>query len=153
MVVMKLTYETGTATLIQFLVLGLLNLANGLNSIISTCHSGKDCVNNALVSAIFYMLAAGWFAALWVIGYLAQERRSKMLARLLIAAEALVALVAFFNAKHHSDFLSLFTSLVDLVLAVWIITIAFRLMRSGGGRVVSHGRSGRNRPRQRRKTT
>jgi uncharacterized membrane protein HdeD (DUF308 family) len=149
---MKLSYETGTATLIQFMVLGILNLVNGLNSIISSCHSGKDCATNAIVTPIYYILVTGWFASLWVLGYFAQERRSKWLARLLICAEGLVALVALFNAKHHNEFIGFFTSIVDLVLAVWVAFIAFRLMRAGPSRVVKGGRSGRNRPRQRKKT-
>jgi uncharacterized membrane protein HdeD (DUF308 family) len=153
MVAMKLSYETGTATLIQFMVLGVLNIFNGLNSIVATCRSGHDCVTNALVSAILYILLVGWFAILWVLGYMAQERRSKLLAQMLIAAEGLVALVALFNVKHHNDLIGLVTSVVDLVLALWIITLAFRLMLSGGQRVVKTGRSGRNRPRQRKRPT
>jgi len=146
---MKLTYETGTATLIQFMVLGLLNILNSLNSIITSCYHGKDCVTNAMVSFIFYILLVGWYAALWVIGYLAQEKRNKLLAQLLICAEGLVALLAVFNIKHHNDLLGLFTSIVDLGFTIWIITLAFRLMRSDGKRVVRHRR---NRPRQRQKT-
>lgn len=151
---MKISYETGTATLIQFMVLGILNLATSLNSIISACHSGKDCMTQAIVTPIYYILLTGWFASLWVLGYFAQERRSKWLARLLICAEGLVAIVALFNAKHHVDFIGLVTSIADLILAAWVILVAFRLMLSGGNRVVSHsrgGRQGRNRPRQRKK--
>lgn len=146
---MRLKYQTGTGTLIQLIVLGLLNIATGLQSIITTCHhDGGSCVSNTLTSAIFYILTVGWFAILVVIGYGAQEKRSKRLAQLLICAEALTALVALFNIKlnlhYRNGFLSLFTSLADLILALWIITLAFRLMRAGHGRVVS-----RQRPRHR----
>lgn len=147
---MKLTYETAIATLIQFVTLTLLNVANGLNSVISTCHSsGSDCISNMIVSLIFFLLTAAWFAFVWVLGYSAQERRSRRLAQLLIAAEALIALVAFFNAKHHTDWLSLATSIIDLGLSLWIITLAWRLMKSGGGRVVTQ----KSRPRQRPRST
>jgi len=143
---MKFTYETAVATLIQFITLSLLGIANGLDSIITTCHSdGTDCVSNMLVSIIFFLLTTAWFGAVWVIGYMAQERRSRHIARLLIMAELLVALIAFFNAKHHTDILSLATSIIDLCLALWIVTLAWRLMRSGGGRVVHRGRSRRRR--------
>jgi hypothetical protein len=143
---MKLTYQTGVATLIQFIVLGLLNIANGLDSIITTCrHAGGDCVGNVFSSVVFYILAVSWFGIVWIIGYAAQERRSKRLAQLLIAAEGLISLVALFNVKldlkYHNGFLSLFTSLVDLAMAVWIITLAFRLMRAGTGRVVTKQRA------------
>jgi hypothetical protein len=143
---MKLTYETATATLIQFIVLGLLNIANGLDSIVTTCHhAGGDCVGNIFSSLIFYILTVGWFGAVLVVGYAAQERRSKRLAQLLIAAEGFIGLVALFNVKlnlkYHSGFLSLGTSLADLLLAIWIITLAYRLMRAGGKRITPRNRS------------
>lgn len=139
---MKLTYQTGVATLIQFILLSFLGIANGANSVISTCrHDGTDCVSNLIVSIIFFILTAMWFGAIWLIGYTAQDRRHRRLAQLLIAAEAFVALIALFNARHHTDLLGLFTSLVDLVLAVWIVSLAFRLMRAGDRRVVRGGRS------------
>jgi purine-cytosine permease-like protein len=141
----KLKYETGIATLIQFITLSLLGLANGGNSVVTTCrHDGGDCISNLIVSIIFYILTVGFFAVIWIMGAIAQERRSKRFAQALIAIEAFIALIALFNARHHTDILGLFTSLVDLGLAIWIITLAFRLMRAQGGRVVSH-----HRPRQR----
>jgi hypothetical protein len=147
---MKLTYETATATLIQFLALGLLNIANSLYSIITTCHHpGGDCVGNMFSSLIFYIFITGWFGVICILGYLAQDRRSKRLAQLLIMAEASVSLVALFNIKlnlkYHSGLLSLATSIVDVVLALWIISLAFRLMRAGGGRVVAKQRARRRR--------
>ena len=141
---MRLTYETSTGTLIQFIVLSFLNIGNGANSIIANCRHHNDCVINVLTSIVFYMLVVVWFGTLWVLGYLAQDRRSKRLAQLLICAELLVAAIALFNAKHHTDALGLFTSAVDLLLALWIIIMAFRLMRAGTGRVVT-----RHRPRER----
>jgi hypothetical protein len=146
---MHLKYQTAVATLVQFILLSLLGIANGLNSIVTTCHSsGSDCVSNTIVSLIFFILTAAWFGAIWIVGYAAQERRSKRLAQLLICGEGLVALVAYFNARHHTDALGLITSIVDLILALWIITLAFRLMRSSGGRIVTKQR-GAGRPRKR----
>ena len=148
---MKLTYETAIATFVQFVALSLLNIANGTNSVITTCRSdGSNCVSNLIVSLIFFLLVTGWFAAVWLLGYMAQERRSRRLAQLLIIVEACVALVALFNAKHHTDALSLATSLIDLALAIWVITLAYRLMRAGGGRVVVTRSLTRQRHRQRR---
>lgn len=145
---MKLTYETATATLIQFIVLGLLNIANGLNSVITTCHrTGTDCVSNLLVSIIFFILVMIWFGFICFLGYMAQERRSKRFAQLLILAELMIVMVAYFNARHHTDFLSLATSLIDLVLALWIITLAFRLMRAKGKRITTVKRRSRQRKR------
>jgi purine-cytosine permease-like protein len=144
----KLTYQTAIATLIQFITLSFLGIANGINSVVSTCRHDTDCISNLIVSIIFFILTAAWFGVIWIIGAIAQERRSKKFAFILIGAEALIALVALFNARHHTDILGLVTSVTDLLLALWIITLAFRLMRSGGGRVVT----GQHRRRQRRHT-
>jgi len=138
---MKLTYETGTATLIQFIVLGLLNIGTALTSTVHDCRQeNADCLGTIFISFIFYLVVVGWFAAVWVLGYMAQERRSRRLAQLLIMAEGLIALVALFDAKHHNDKLGLITSVADFVLALWIISLAWRLMRSGGRRIVSSQR-------------
>ncbi|HEY5152349.1 MAG TPA: hypothetical protein VII55_00070 [Candidatus Saccharimonadales bacterium] len=144
---MKLTYQTGVATLIQFITLSFLGIANGANSVVTTCrHDSTNCISNLIVSLIFFILTAAWFGIVWILGYTAQERRSRRLAQLLMCAEALIALIALFNAKHHIDALSLFTSLVDLILAVWIISLAFRLIRAGNTRVVAKQGRGRRRP-------
>jgi len=142
----KLTYQTGIATLIQFITLSFLGMANGMNSIVTTCrHDSGDCMNNVFVSIIFFILTALWFGTVWILGTLAQERRSKRLALLLVGAELLIAMVAYFNARHHTDILSLVTSLIDLVLALWIITLAVRLIRSKGERITSGSRRRRRR--------
>ncbi len=142
----KLTYQTAVATLIQFITLSFLGIANGLNSIVSTCrHDGTDCINNVIVSIIFFILTVMWFGAVWILGTLAQERRSKRLAILLIGAEAFIAMIAYFNARHHTDILGLGTSLIDLVLALWIITLAFRIIRSKGERITTSGKRRRRR--------
>jgi uncharacterized membrane protein len=139
---MKITYETGIATLAQFSVLGLLNIGNSLNSIVTTCHThGSNCLTNSLTSILFFMLAVIWFGMVWSAGYFAQKRRSKRLCLLLIGGEALTAIVALSNAKHHTDVLSLFTSLADIGFAVWVSLLAFRLIRARGGRIVASERS------------
>lgn len=142
---MKLPQDTAVATFIQFIVLSLLNIANGANSIIVTCHkSSSDCSNNIISSLVFFILLVIWFALVWQLGYWAQETRSRKLAFLLICAEGMIALIAYFNAKHHNNFLELATSMIDLVLALWIIYLAVRLWRAGDKRLVARQR--RRRP-------
>jgi uncharacterized membrane protein len=145
---MKLKYQTGIATMIQFITLSFLGIANGANSVVATCrHDNTDCVSNLIVSIIFFILTALWFGAVWILGAMAQESRNKRLALLLIGAEGMIALVASFNAKHHNDLLGLVTSLIDLALAVWIIILAWRLLTSDGKRITSGGgRRRRRRP-------
>lgn len=146
---MRLTYETGTAALIQFIVLGLLNIADALDSIITTCnHAGGDCVGNLLSSVIFYFLIVIWFGIILLIGFGAQQKRNKRLAQLLICAELAVVVVAAYNIKldlsYHNGFLSLITSLVDVLLSVWVISLALRLLKASGGRVVRRQRRGKS---------
>jgi hypothetical protein len=133
---MKLTYETGTATLIQFIVLGLLNIATGIGSTVSSCRTDSDCLGSVFLNFIFYLVLVAWFGTVTVLGFAAQQKRSKRLAQILICAEGLVALVSLFDAKHHNDLLGLITSVADFILAAWVIILAFRLMRANGGRVV-----------------
>ncbi|HVA11537.1 MAG TPA: hypothetical protein VNG32_05250 [Candidatus Dormibacteraeota bacterium] len=146
---MRLTYETGTAAMIQFIVLGVLNIGTALQSIITTCsHSGGDCVGNLLSSVIYYVLIVGWFGVILLLGFAAQEGRNKRLALSVICAELAVFVVAGYNIKldhfgFHNGILSLVTSCVDVLLSIWVITIAYRLTKSSGGRVVKRQRRSR----------
>lgn len=147
---MNLKYQTAVATLVQFITLTLLGIANAVNSMVATCrHDSPNCASNIMVSLVFFIFTAGWFGAIWILGYTAQERRSKRLAQLLIAVEAFVGLIALFNARHHTDLLGLSTSIIDLILVLWVISLAFRLMRSDGKRITKT--RSRSRQRQRRK--
>jgi len=142
---MKLTYETGIATLIQFIVLSILNIIDAIYSIVDTCaHSGGSCIPNMLTSIVFYILVVVWFGFLVLLGFSAQAKRNKRLCKLLIGAELLVFVVAGYNIKlgitYHNGPLTLFTSLIDLVMSVWIISLALRLMRAGNARVVNRQR-------------
>jgi cytochrome c biogenesis factor len=146
---MRLKYETGTATLIQFIVLGLLNIADALQSIITTCtHSGGDCVGNLLSSIIFYFLIIIWFGIILMIGFGAQHARSKRLARVLVCAELAVIVVAAYNIKldlkYHNGYLSLITSFVDVVLSAWVIYLTFHLLKASGRRVMKRQRRTKN---------
>lgn len=142
---MKLRYQTGTATLIQFVVLVLLNLVNAVISSVSGCHDGSGCTTSIFTSVVYFLLLALWFGVLLIIGAGAQEKRSKRMCQILIAAEGMVALIALFDLKHYPNIMGLITSLVDALLALWVIILAFRLMRSGGGRIVTSQRARKRR--------
>jgi membrane-associated HD superfamily phosphohydrolase len=144
---MRLTYETGVATLIQFITLSFLNIGSTVSSIIDTCHhnNNSDCVTNMLSSVVFYLLIVSWFGIIAAIGYRAQTNRSRRMAKILILSELVVFVVAAYNIKlglaYHNNAISLFTSLIDTILAIWVITLAFRLTTAKGGRVVGRHRS------------
>lgn len=139
---MRITYETGIVTFIQFVTGSLLAIANNIYSIVSTCHSsGNDCVSNSIISLIYILVEIFAFAFIWILGFAAQNRRSRPLARLLILIELVVIGVTLINIKGwNHNLLSLFTSLLDLALALWVILLAWRLSHANGGRVVTHAR-------------
>ncbi|HEX7368491.1 MAG TPA: hypothetical protein VF261_02445 [Candidatus Saccharimonadales bacterium] len=146
---MALRYQTGTATITQFIVMMLLTFANGIYNIVSQCVAHNQCVENTVSSALYILLMAVWLMFLSVLGYAAQDKRSRPISRVLIGAEALVAIVALFNARHFPNLLGLATSLVDCGLAIWVIVLAWRINRASGGRIVANTS---NRQRQRKHT-
>jgi len=140
----KLTYETGIATLVQFIALSLLNIGTQLTSIVTTCHShSSNCLTNSLSSIGYFLLIVIWFGLVWVLGYFAQKHRSRRLCLTLIFAEFMILVVAISNARHHTDVLGFITSLADVGLAMWVVYLAVRLMRARGGRIVSSERARR----------
>jgi hypothetical protein len=102
-----------------------------------------------LSSVVFYILVMAWFGFIMFLGLTAQAKRSKRLATFLIGAEALIILFAIYNVKlnlaSNNAYLSLFTSLLDIAISAWVIVLAYSLMKSGGGRVVSKRRTRRSR--------
>ncbi len=144
-------HQLANIALVQFILMCFLGLANGAYSIGSTCSQHDDCLSNAVVSIVYWLLIAVWFGFLWILAYTAQERRSKKLIWLLIGGQAMVALISSFNARHHPDVLGLITSIVDFVLAIWVIILALRLLRAKGGRLVVKQRSAGGRARRRRR--
>ena len=148
---MKLTYETSVATFIQFIIVSLFILGTQLGSSVTGCFksSATDCITNLITSLIFFLLAAISFGFIWLLGYAAQNRRSRRLAQFLIAVEGFIGLLALFSIKLNSGSRSasgLIASFGVLVMAGWIVSLAFRLMRAGTGRVVTPQRRRRRPP-------
>ncbi len=135
--------------MIQFVIIALLNFVGAVINIVVECHdasSGYECASSAAIDMVYVILLAGWFGFIWVLAYAAQQRRDHRLAAILMGAEAMVLVVSLFNAKHYPNLLGLITSLVDAAFAVWIIFLAFRLIRAKGGRIRT---STSSRPRRR----
>ena len=138
MIIRALTkYQVSTIALIQFIAMSLFGIANAINSIVVACKANDgSCGSSTFTSLVYFLLIVGWFAVLWVLAFTAQQTRSRKLAFLLMGAEGLVAMIALFNANNHVDLLGLVTSVVDLVLAIWIILLAMRLLHAGNTRLV-----------------
>jgi hypothetical protein len=136
---MKLKYETGIATLVQFIVLELLGIPIVLVELISACSShSSQCSTNVFLSPVLFLLKAALYAGIAVIGYMAQSQRSRRLAQLLIICEFCLIPFSLFNLRHDTDLLTKIASGLGPLFAIWIILLAFRLARSKGGRIVKH---------------
>jgi uncharacterized membrane protein len=134
---MRIHYQTGIATLVQFTAMSALGVISGINSSLGACtKQDGNCSTNVLLSVVFFLLTALFFAAVWVLGSTAQNQRSSLLARALILIELGIVLVALFNIQHRSNLLNLATSVLDIGLASWIIILAYRLSKSKGARIV-----------------
>jgi len=138
---MAVKYQTGISTLAQFVTITFLNIVSLVITSVQGCvKSPGDCVGDTTLNLLYLLVLAGWFAFLWVLGYATQDRRSKRLAQLLIAAETVVFLAAALDAKHHPDILGLLTSLADLGFAALTILLAWRIWHAKGGRVTARPR-------------
>lgn len=147
---MSIKYQTGVSTLTQFIAMVALNLISTLIITVHGCFkSPGECVGDTTLNLLFLLVLAAWFAFLWVLGYAAQDRRSKNLAIVLIIAEAVVAGAALLDLRHAPNPYSFITSLLDAALAIWTIALAYRLIKAGQARVVAV----RPRTRKRRSST
>lgn len=137
----KLKYETSIVTFIQFITMSVLYFLINLGSIISTCRDQSyNCVSNSISSITLSIAVVIAFGCLWILGYLVQNRRNKRLAGLLIIIETGILIVELLDAHNFPNIFSLITSLIDALLAGWVIVLAMRLYRAKGGRIVSRRR-------------
>lgn len=146
---MKLRYQTATATFIQLAVMTLLVVLGGIMNLAKNCENSSECVVNSFLWIIIAFMMACWYAALFAIGYFAQENRSYKLARLLIAGELFTAFIALMLVRNPSSFYSGLGAIIALVFAVWIIILAYRLYKARGSRIPTTRTSSANRPRRR----
>ena len=146
---MTLRYQTATATFIQLAVMTLLVIVGGIMDVAKNCENSSECVTNSFLWIIIAFLMAGWYAALFAIGYFAQENRSYKLARLLIAGELFTAFIALMLVKNPSSFYSGLAAIIALIFAVWIIILAWRLYKARGSRISTTRSGSGNRPRRR----
>jgi hypothetical protein len=144
---MRLRYETGIATLVQFSVITLLTFISGVFSVISACTGSNtgSCASNTFVSLLFILLTVIVLGVIAGLGYAAQARRSSRLAQILIAIETVAALIYLFDAKQVPDVVDRITNFLSFLVATWVVVIAWRLMLAKGGRIVK--------PQQRRRST
>ncbi len=134
--------KTGVATFVQFILGAGLSFISGGSSIIVSCRgsNGVDCVTNAFVSLVLVLLTIVAYGALLGVGYFAQERRDARLAAVLIGAEVGACIIFLFDARHAPDLIDRAINILGLVIAVWVIYIAWRQFRAKSGRMVTSRR-------------
>lgn len=134
----RLTYQTAVVSLVQFISIMILGIPDTIINIVSNCRSdSSDCVSNMIVSLIFYLLTAGWFIIIVVLGYAAQKKRSRQFAVILMGFEFITLVVAgYIDFPHDPNILSKVTSMIDALLSLYVMYLAFRLFISGGKRIV-----------------
>src|SRR5665213_3512971 len=134
----RLTQQTAVISMVQFITIMILGVPNTLVNIIATCHSdSSNCVSNMIVTIIFYLMTAGWFGIIMILGYTAQKKRSRQFAIILIGFELITLVVAWYiDFPHDTNWLAKATSLIDGLLSVWVIYLAMRLVIAGNKRIV-----------------
>src|SRR5579862_1686611 len=142
---MTLTHQTSVATFIQFVIVSLFTIVTQLVTTVNGCRkeSVSNCLGDLTVAIIFYIFVAVVFGAVWLIGYMAQDKRSKRWTQLLLCVEGFFALLALFSIKLNTSsrsFLGSIASFVMLLLSVWIISLALRLLKAGNQRVTRRRR-------------
>lgn len=135
---MRVRYETGVATLVQFAAGTLLAILGGGASVVGGCfhQPGVDCATNTFVTLLLIILTAGALAVLAILGYTVQARRSPKLAYILMMVEAGAALIYLFDAKQAPGFVDRAANFLSFVLAAWVLWVAWQLARAKGGRIV-----------------
>lgn len=140
----RITHETTSATVVQFILGSVVAFIATANSIITSCYgnSGTDCVSNTFVSLLLLLFIVIAYGVLIGIGYLAQAKRHSWLALLLIGLEGCAGVFFLFDAKQSLDLIDRVMNALALLLAIWVAYVAFQLYRARGARIV------RSRPRR-----
>lgn len=142
---MRIRYETGFATLVQFIVISLLNIGNMVLDMVSACTSkGGSCTSTIFTAPVVFVLLVIWFGFIAALGYVAQERRQRIFALVLFGSELLVLMFATLNVRHPANTLNLITSLADIAFSLWVMLLSFRLFLAGSSRIVTRRRLGRD---------
>lgn len=152
---MKLQYQTGTATFIQLAVMTLLITIGGVRDVAKNCDTSTECVANSFIWLVIAFFIAGWFAALFALGWFAQDKRSYKFARILITAELFTAFISFMLLRNPSSTYSTVGAAISLALALWVCLLGWRIYRIRDQRVTARTMAAarpRRRPVHRKKT-
>lgn len=139
---MKLRYNTGQATIVQFIAVMLLGFVSSTISLFQAVDSegSGSFATNLLLTVFILILQALWLGFICVVGFAAQDKRNRSLALLLIGLEGINLAVAFMNIRHPGNPVAFLASLTHILIALYIIWLAYEIYRSRGKRIVSRAR-------------
>ena len=134
---LKLKYETGVAVTIQFVAVTILNFVGGSITTIKDCTGNStNCISNLVISVLYFGFLTLCFGFLWIVGFIAQDRRSIRLSKILIFIEGFVFLFGLYEFSHYSSSITkTIIGLVEIITAIWVSWLALRILRAKGGRV------------------
>lgn len=151
LIIMRLRYNTGQATVVQFIVVMLLGFVTNAISLAGSASRDEGSFATDLLLTVFILiLQAFWLGFLCVVGFAAQDKRNRSLALLLIGLEGITFMVALFNARHPGNPVALMASLLHMAIAIYVAFMAFNIYRARGKRIVSRPKQAvAGRPRRR----
>lgn len=140
---MKLRYNTGQATIVQFIAVMLLGFVSSTISLFQAVDSegSGSFATNLLLTVFILILQAVWLGFICVVGFAAQDKRNRSLALLLIGLEGINLVVAFMNIRHPGNPVAFLASLTHILIALYIIWLAYEIYRARGKRIVSRTRT------------
>lgn len=140
---MKLRYNTGQATIVQFIVVMLFGFITNAISLIQAAgrEESGSFATNLLLSVVILIFQAVWLGFVCVVGFAAQDKRNRSVALLLIALEAASFTVALFNLSHPGNPVAFIASLTHMIIAAYVAWLAFEIYRARGKRIVSRARA------------
>lgn len=127
-------HNVSHATFIQAVVVIVLTAVNGVYSGLTSCLGADkaDCTTNSVLAVILVILAIIWFGFLSAMSYAAWVRRTTALIVLFAALEAITGGVSAFDLIHFDNAIGLITSLIDLLLALWVLYMTYHLFQLRG---------------------
>lgn len=128
-------HNVSHAAFVQAVVVVVLSAVNGVYSGLTSCFGSdqKDCATNSALAVVLVILAIVWFGFLAALAYAAWIRRTTSLIVLFIILEIIVAgAIYVIDIRHHDNVLGLITSIIDLLLTLWVLYMGVHLFSLRG---------------------
>lgn len=127
-------HNVSQATFTQAAIVIILTAINGIFSGLSSClgQDKADCTTNSVLAVVLVVLAIIWFGFLSALSYAAWIRRTTALIVIFILLEIITTGVSAFDLKHYDNVVGLITSLINLLVGLWVLFMSVHLFRLRG---------------------